>query len=150
GQARAAQRATGAVAPAALDADLLHEPRAEHAAEHRFGDGERGGIGMAVAQREVADPDLRLRAIGLVDEDQPAAARAFGVLAGVLDRGRRARTRRDATDQPIDDAVGRLLVDVAGEADHEVVRDDLLLPQSDRGLTLDLLERRFGAERGAA
>src|SRR5262249_15027240 len=80
GQARTAQRAAGTVAPSALDPDLLHQPRAEHAAEHRFGDRERRGVGVAVAHGEVTDPDLGLRAVRLVDDDHAAAA-----LAGFAD-----------------------------------------------------------------
>ena len=73
--ARSAQRAAGAVAPAALDPDLLHQARAEHAAEHRLGDRERRGVGVAVARGEVADPQLGLGAVRLVDEDQSGGSK---------------------------------------------------------------------------
>ena len=145
--ATAPQRAAGAVAPAALDADLLHQPRAEHAAEHRLGDRERRGVRSAVACGQVADPDLRLRAIGLVDEDQPASGLGREVAdGGGGGRGAGGQARGQARDQ----LVGGLRVDVAGDADDEVVGDDLAAPQRDRGGALDRADRRRRAERGAA
>ena len=100
---------------------------------------------MAVARREVADPELGLRAIGFVDEDRAATRFARSGLRRIGD----ARAFRQALDEPIDDARGGRFVDIAGEPDHEVVGDDFAPPQLARRFATELAdprERGFGAE----
>ena len=69
----------------------------------------------------MADANLRLRAIRFVDEDRaPTGLRGPG-LGGVGD----ARASRQALDETRDELLGLRFVDIAGEADDQVVRDDL-------------------------
>lgn len=57
--------------------------------------------------------------------------------------------RAAALDEARDDPRGRGFVDVTGEADHEVVGDDLALPQLECAGTIDALDRRLRPERAA-
>src|SRR3954462_5553493 len=102
---------------------------------------------MAVAHGQVADPDLGLGAVGLVDEDHlPAVLR----LAIDLRKTWRTRRCRQPLDETLHQPLGRLLVDVTGEPDHEVAGNDLASPDIDRALALDLRKRGVRTERGAA
>ena len=67
----AVEVAVGAVGPAALLADLLTEPRRERAAEDGVGEVERDVVVVVGVQGRVADVDLRLRPLGLVDLAKP-------------------------------------------------------------------------------
>src|SRR5690606_30089337 len=66
------ERRVSPVRPTALAPHFSREARGEGAAEHRVGDEQREILGILRVAAQPSDEDLRLRAVGLVDEEQVA------------------------------------------------------------------------------
>jgi hypothetical protein len=143
---RPTERAARAVAPPALDPDLLHQPRREHPAEAGLEREHGRGVGLAVARPDVAEAELGLGPFGLIDQDDPRRS----TVGGGRDLDQRALgPGRQALGQRRREPRGAGLADVAGDADHQVVDRDLAPPQRGGGGAIEGGQRRLGAERGA-
>ncbi len=104
----------------------MHQPRGERAAERGGRDVERPEVGLAPRRRRLAEQDLRLGAIGFVDDGEPGALPA-----------RRVRIERGC-------AAAR-----AGRERREVALDHRALVPRLRLGHAQPRERRLGADHGA-
>jgi hypothetical protein len=80
------QIAAYAVGEPAVHADLIDEPRGESAAQQGVGNLEREVVGIVHRHGDIADPDLALGEVGLVDHEDLPAGEVFRLEA--LDRRR--------------------------------------------------------------
>ena len=132
------QAGVGAVGPAALRADGLHEARGERPAEDGVGHAERDVVLVVRRGAEGADDDLRLRPLGLVHDDEAAPLDWRWRGDGIRD----ARARRELREEPRRERAGLLHRHVTREPEDGVRADEVLrVERTNVGFT-DRLHRR--------
>ncbi len=132
--------AIGAVGEAALHADLLVEPRVGAGADHAVEDLGREEVGVAESDTDVADPDLGLHGVGLVDHQQER----FVARRGLDLRDLEVLPPLPAGEAGLHLGEGHGRVDVADHGEDGAVGDVVLLVEGHQVVAGQSLERVGG------